>query len=190
MVLWLAAGRSAAASLPDGLQLRHRAACQRTGRTPRLGSIEVDAHGDHWLHVVGKGSKAGKVALPGLARAALDRHLVQRGLPMTPAMWNPARRCSAASTARPASPPSGCGHREAVLRDSGRRSAGHEPRAGRETPAGNTALDAPHARDACASARRRADDGARQPAARVAVDDVDVPALGRSSPGEADRWGV
>lgn len=37
-----------------------------------LGQIEVDAHGDHWLHLVGKGSKAGKVALPPLARSALD----------------------------------------------------------------------------------------------------------------------
>ena len=55
-----------------------------------LGSIELDAHGDHWLHVLGKGSKAGKVVLPGLARAVLDRHLAQRGLPVTPAKWNPA----------------------------------------------------------------------------------------------------
>jgi site-specific recombinase XerD len=55
-----------------------------------LGSIEVDAQGDHWLHVVGKGSKAGKVVLPGLARGAMDRHLAQRGLPVTPAKWNPA----------------------------------------------------------------------------------------------------
>jgi site-specific recombinase XerD len=55
-----------------------------------LGSIEVDAHGDTWLHVVGKGSKAGKVVLPGLARGVLDRHLAQRGLPVTPAKWNPA----------------------------------------------------------------------------------------------------
>lgn len=54
-----------------------------------LGSIEVDAHGDTWLHVVGKGSKAGKVVLPGLARGVLDRHLAQRGLPVTPAKWNP-----------------------------------------------------------------------------------------------------
>jgi site-specific recombinase XerD len=54
-----------------------------------LGSIEVDAHGDHWLHVVGKGSKAGKVVLPGLAHGVLDRHLAQRGLPVTPAKWNP-----------------------------------------------------------------------------------------------------
>ena len=55
-----------------------------------LGSIEVDAHGGTWLHVVGKGSKAGKVVLPGLARGALDRHLAQRGLPVTPTKWNPA----------------------------------------------------------------------------------------------------
>jgi len=56
----------------------------------KLGSIEVDAHGDTWLHVVGKGSKAGKVVLPGLARGVLDRDLAQRGLPVTPAKWNPA----------------------------------------------------------------------------------------------------
>jgi site-specific recombinase XerD len=54
-----------------------------------LGKIEVDAEGDHWLHLVGKGSKAGKVALPPLARAALDRYLVQRRLPTTPARWEP-----------------------------------------------------------------------------------------------------
>lgn len=54
-----------------------------------LGQIELDAHGDHWLHLVGKGSKSGKVALPSLARAALDRHLMQRRLPITPARWDP-----------------------------------------------------------------------------------------------------
>ena len=52
--------------------------------------IEVDPHGDHWLHGVGKGSKAGKLVLPGLARGALDCCLAQRGLPVTPAKWNPA----------------------------------------------------------------------------------------------------
>lgn len=31
-----------------------------------LGCIEVDSRGDQWLHVLGKGSKAGKVVLPGL----------------------------------------------------------------------------------------------------------------------------
>lgn len=54
-----------------------------------LGQIEVDARGDRWLHLVGKGSKAGKVALPPLARAALDRYLMQRKLPITPARWDP-----------------------------------------------------------------------------------------------------
>jgi site-specific recombinase XerD len=39
--------------------------------------------------LVGKGSKPGKVALPPLARSALQRYLVQRGLPTTPSMWIP-----------------------------------------------------------------------------------------------------
>jgi site-specific recombinase XerD len=54
-----------------------------------LGQIETDAHGDRWLHLVGKGSKAGKVALPPLACAALDHYLMQRRLPITPARWDP-----------------------------------------------------------------------------------------------------
>ncbi|MFC4524890.1 phage integrase family protein [Cupriavidus pinatubonensis] len=54
-----------------------------------LGSIEIDPHGDHWLSLVGKGAKAGKVALPPLARVALDRYLVERGLPVTRARWDP-----------------------------------------------------------------------------------------------------
>lgn len=53
-----------------------------------LGSIERDAHDDQWLHVVGKGSKAGKVALPPMAGAALDHYLMQRGLPTTRARWS------------------------------------------------------------------------------------------------------
>ncbi len=55
----------------------------------RLGDIEVDARGDAWLHLLGKGAKAGKVALPPLARTALDRYLVQRGLPTTAARQDP-----------------------------------------------------------------------------------------------------
>ncbi|MBL3961195.1 tyrosine-type recombinase/integrase [Burkholderia sp. KCJ3K979] len=55
-----------------------------------LGDVRRDEHGDHWLHVLGKGGKLGKVALPSLARTALDQYLVQRGLPVTPARWNPA----------------------------------------------------------------------------------------------------
>jgi site-specific recombinase XerD len=54
-----------------------------------LGAIEREARGDAWLRVVGKGHKAGKVVLPPLARAALDRYLVQRGLPVTVSKWRP-----------------------------------------------------------------------------------------------------
>ena len=54
-----------------------------------LGQVEVDAQGDRWLHLVGKGSKAAKVALPPLALSALDRYLAQRRLPVTPARWDP-----------------------------------------------------------------------------------------------------
>ncbi len=54
-----------------------------------LGQIETDAHGDPWLELVGKGNKAAKVALPPLAKSALDHSLMQRGLPITPAHWKP-----------------------------------------------------------------------------------------------------
>ncbi|MCP2091967.1 UNVERIFIED_ORG: site-specific recombinase XerD [Paraburkholderia sediminicola] len=54
-----------------------------------LGNIETDARGDHWLSVVGKGRKAARVALPPLARTALDRHLLERRLPVTPSHWRP-----------------------------------------------------------------------------------------------------
>ena len=55
----------------------------------KLGDIETDRQGDHWLDLVGKGSRAGKVALPPLACAALDCYLMERGLPVTRARWNP-----------------------------------------------------------------------------------------------------
>jgi len=54
-----------------------------------LGDIETDARGDHWLKVVGKGRKVARVALPPLARTALDRHLVERQLAVTPNRWRP-----------------------------------------------------------------------------------------------------
>lgn len=54
-----------------------------------LGDIQTDGHGDHWLRLIGKGSRAGRVALPPLARAALDRYLVARGLPVTAVRWDP-----------------------------------------------------------------------------------------------------
>lgn len=54
-----------------------------------LGNIETDAHGDHWVSLIGKGHKAGKVALPPLGRTALDRYLAARRLPVTRARWRP-----------------------------------------------------------------------------------------------------
>jgi len=54
-----------------------------------LGNIATDARGDHRVSVIGKGRKAGKVALPPKARTALDRYLVERKLPVTPAQWHP-----------------------------------------------------------------------------------------------------
>lgn len=55
----------------------------------RLGDIRTGENGAHWLNLVGKGGKAGKVALPRLARTALEQYLVQRRLPVTPQRWDP-----------------------------------------------------------------------------------------------------
>lgn len=55
----------------------------------RLGDIRIDERGAHWLNLVGKGGKPGKVALPPLARVALEQYLVQRHLPVTPQRWDP-----------------------------------------------------------------------------------------------------
>lgn len=55
----------------------------------RLGQIEDDGAGGHWLNLVGKGAKPGRVALPPLARVALDRYLIQRGLPVSSSKWKP-----------------------------------------------------------------------------------------------------
>jgi site-specific recombinase XerD len=55
-----------------------------------LGDIRTDAQGDHWVQLIGKGQKAGKVALPPLARSALDRYLIERQLPLSPERWEPA----------------------------------------------------------------------------------------------------
>jgi site-specific recombinase XerD len=53
-----------------------------------LGNIQTDARGDPWVSLIGKGHKAGKDALPPLARTALDRYLVERRLPVTPSRWH------------------------------------------------------------------------------------------------------
>jgi site-specific recombinase XerD len=55
-----------------------------------LGALHQDERGDNWLHVIGKGSKEGQVAVPLFARAALERYLAERGLPTTRTRWNPA----------------------------------------------------------------------------------------------------
>jgi site-specific recombinase XerD len=55
----------------------------------RLGDIRIDERGANWLNLVGKGGKPGKVALPPLARVALEQYLVQRHLPVTPQRWDP-----------------------------------------------------------------------------------------------------
>jgi site-specific recombinase XerD len=55
-----------------------------------LGDLDVDARDDHWLNLRGKGDRPGRVAIPMLARAALNRYLNQRGLPTTRSMWDPA----------------------------------------------------------------------------------------------------
>jgi site-specific recombinase XerD len=54
-----------------------------------LGGIRTDAQGNHWINLVGKGQKAGQVALPPLARSALDRYLIERQLPVSPERWLP-----------------------------------------------------------------------------------------------------
>lgn len=54
-----------------------------------LGMLQVDADGEHWLQLVGKGAKAGRVAVPPLARAALERYVAHRGLPVTRGRWTP-----------------------------------------------------------------------------------------------------
>ena len=54
-----------------------------------LGDLYRDDAGDDWLRVVGKGCKEGDVAVPLSAIGALERFLMQRGLPTTRSRWNP-----------------------------------------------------------------------------------------------------
>ena len=55
----------------------------------QLGHLRRDDHGDDWLHVVGKGSKEGEVAVPLSALGALERYLAERGLTATRSRWDP-----------------------------------------------------------------------------------------------------
>ncbi|WP_145758178.1 MULTISPECIES: phage integrase family protein [unclassified Burkholderia] len=54
-----------------------------------LRNIRFDERGDSWLHLIGKGGKPGRVALPPLATEALDQYLLERRLPVTRERWNP-----------------------------------------------------------------------------------------------------
>jgi len=56
----------------------------------RLRDIFRDDAGDDWIRVLGKGSREGDVAAPLSAMGALERFLVQRGLPSTRSRWKPA----------------------------------------------------------------------------------------------------
>jgi len=53
----------------------------------RLRQIRQEADGVWWIDVVGKGSKAGTVALPPLGISALYRYLDRRGLSREPGRW-------------------------------------------------------------------------------------------------------
>jgi site-specific recombinase XerD len=55
----------------------------------RLKDIRTDEDGNRWLRVVGKGKKAGKVAVPIRAYGELCRYLLERGLPVSEKAWNP-----------------------------------------------------------------------------------------------------
>lgn len=157
----------------------------------KLGAIEVDAHGDQWLHVVGKFGKAGKVVLPGMARGILDRSLVQRGLPLTPARWDPATPLvgslegEAGITAKRlwvvlkkffATVGDGLSDANPFLVEKLKRATPHWMRHTHAT----------HALQRV----RRAHGRAGQPAACVALDDFDVPALRRHSSSQTDRMRV
>jgi site-specific recombinase XerD len=56
----------------------------------RLGHLLRDDAGDDWLRVQGKGSREGDVSVPLLSMRALERFLMQRGLPVTRSSWDPA----------------------------------------------------------------------------------------------------
>jgi len=55
-----------------------------------LGQIETDTRGERWLHVLGKGQKRARVALPSLAWSALEHYLLARQLPVSTQKWDPA----------------------------------------------------------------------------------------------------
>lgn len=56
--------------------------------TVALGHIGPDEAGAWWVKVVGKGAKAGRVAVPPLALTALGRYLDRRRLSLDPTRWD------------------------------------------------------------------------------------------------------
>ncbi|MBW3655667.1 MAG: hypothetical protein KY444_06145, partial [Gemmatimonadetes bacterium] len=54
---------------------------------PQLLDVEQDAGGDWWIMVVGKGARAGTVALPPLGLSALGRYLERRRVILDPQRW-------------------------------------------------------------------------------------------------------
>ncbi|WP_087686551.1 phage integrase family protein [Pandoraea sp. PE-S2R-1] len=52
-----------------------------------LTDIDDDGQGGRWISVAGKGSKVGRVVVPPLAQAALERYLLARQLPLHPTRW-------------------------------------------------------------------------------------------------------
>jgi site-specific recombinase XerD len=58
----------------------------------QLVSISCDEDSNWWIAVVGKGNKAGRVAVPPRAKLALDRYLAPRGISTAAARWKPGIR--------------------------------------------------------------------------------------------------
>lgn len=54
-----------------------------------LGQIDADSSHQRWLNVIGKGHKAGRVALPPLAWESLMGYLQARGISPSTQRWNP-----------------------------------------------------------------------------------------------------
>ncbi len=58
----------------------------------KLGQVERDQAELAWLRLRGKGNREGRVAIPALASQALDRHLLERKLPVSPSRWDSSTR--------------------------------------------------------------------------------------------------
>ncbi len=113
----------------------------------KLGGIQTDAQGDHWLHPIGKGSKAGKVALPPMAWSAPDRNLMERGLSVSPARWNPKTPLIGSLGLDSAAGISGVrlfGGHAALLRAGGRDSRARQSGAGGKAAPREPSLDSAH----------------------------------------------